>query len=537
MDFKGAAGRRSSKTLAACIDALERRTLLSAPITANIPVLLYHQDILKEHWPEFTAQMHDLHEKEFNSISLDQYYAWRNDNGTLPDRPFIAFFDDAFPETMRAAEDCMDDYGYTGVISIITKRADEIQTDIDNDVHTEASRKRRESGMSWGEINGLVTAHNWDIASHSRTHSWMGDGDDTPVAPLGFRNTPADILTEARDAKSRIAEKVGKTPIAFVHPHDDATARSLAVLSEEYPMVFASSTPIGESEKYIGHSSGLQNGQLVRMGIYDTTTPTAFLNMLTTAMSATTFTPPILHYTTVYRDREGTIIANGAVTSAMTPRSDVIVQQADGVIFNNTPLDMTTLRETVNYATVDDAGNAIPDPGITGFDAFGGGGNDSITIEAQFTEAPNAGATLVGGDGNDTIFGSSSADSIAGDDGADNLSGGSGNDTIVGGLGNDTMHGDAGNDQLLGGPGADLMYGDLGNDSFWDSGFYSDGDRDTLIGGLGVDHAVLYEINFDVWDDMDPPRPGREIEDHVPVGGLGDLDDIHGVGHPLDVVP
>ena len=73
-----------------------------------------------------------------------------------------------------------------------------------------------------------------------------------------------------------------------------------------------------------------------------------------------------------------------------------------------------------------------------------GNGDDSITLDSSVT-CP---ATLAGGNGNDTITGST---------GATSLDGGAGNDSLTAGGSKDVLTGDAGNDTLVGGAGADKL--------------------------------------------------------------------------------
>ncbi|MUZ75040.1 calcium-binding protein, partial [Agrobacterium vitis] len=82
-------------------------------------------------------------------------------------------------------------------------------------------------------------------------------------------------------------------------------------------------------------------------------------------------------------------------------------------------------------------------------------------------------ATLTGDSGNNTLNGTTAADTISGLAGDDILNGSDGNDTLDGGEGADKLDGGIGNDTLVGGEGADTLTG-------------SDGD-DTLIGGEGAD--------------------------------------------------
>src|SRR3989442_3250254 len=74
-------------------------------------------------------------------------------------------------------------------------------------------------------------------------------------------------------------------------------------------------------------------------------------------------------------------------------------------------------------------------------------------------------ATLNGTEGNDSISGTTDADTINGFGGNDFLAGNSGDDSIVGGAGNDTIYGDGGNDWVEGGSGNDLVSGSGGQDN------------------------------------------------------------------------
>ncbi|MFD3213815.1 immunoglobulin-like domain-containing protein, partial [Pseudomonas sp. LR_7] len=97
-------------------------------------------------------------------------------------------------------------------------------------------------------------------------------------------------------------------------------------------------------------------------------------------------------------------------------------------------------------------------------------------ISENYTEfdvsRSNDGAdTLIGGNGNDIVFGQGGNDYIDGGKGNDILLGGTGNDTLLGGEGNDILFGGAGNDTLIGGKGNDILTGGSGADSFvWKAG-------------------------------------------------------------------
>ncbi len=67
--------------------------------------------------------------------------------------------------------------------------------------------------------------------------------------------------------------------------------------------------------------------------------------------------------------------------------------------------------------------------------------------------------------GNDSINGSSKADTLAAFNGADTVKGGNGGDTIDGGNGSDKLFGEAGSDLIVGGKGDDLLDGGVGTNS------------------------------------------------------------------------
>ncbi|HEY0649136.1 calcium-binding protein [Phenylobacterium sp.] len=80
----------------------------------------------------------------------------------------------------------------------------------------------------------------------------------------------------------------------------------------------------------------------------------------------------------------------------------------------------------------------------------GGNGQDSLT-------GTTADELLNGGNGNDTLGGGEGADTLTGGAGVDILSGGAGIDSLSAGDGADTLAGGAEDDVLLGGRGADFF--------------------------------------------------------------------------------
>lgn len=90
--------------------------------------------------------------------------------------------------------------------------------------------------------------------------------------------------------------------------------------------------------------------------------------------------------------------------------------------------------------------------------------------------------TIVGGLGNDSLYGMDGNDKVYASVGNDLVGGSNGNDLLRGESGNDTLYGDANNDTLDGGTGSDYLDGGIGNDSL-----IGGADNDLLSGGTGDD--------------------------------------------------
>ena len=89
---------------------------------------------------------------------------------------------------------------------------------------------------------------------------------------------------------------------------------------------------------------------------------------------------------------------------------------------------------------------------------------------------------MIGGSGNDKMFGMADNDKMSGGDGDDQMWGNSGDDVMDGGAGNDYISGGQGNDIISDGDGDDIVLGNSGDDIF----IAGLGD-DSYDGGSGFD--------------------------------------------------
>jgi Ca2+-binding RTX toxin-like protein len=147
---------------------------------------------------------------------------------------------------------------------------------------------------------------------------------------------------------------------------------------------------------------------------------------------------------------------------------------------------------------------------------------DLFTV--SYIDAGGGADTVLGGAGQDTLFGAAQGDSILGGSNDDFLNGGAQADVIKGGDGNDIIRGDANNDTLDGGNGVDLLdfsgvsggfaftLGASGNGSASVDGNDTYSNFEGVIGGSGSD-----TLTGNSGDNIIRGGPGNDIID----GGAG----------------
>jgi VCBS repeat-containing protein len=157
------------------------------------------------------------------------------------------------------------------------------------------------------------------------------------------------------------------------------------------------------------------------------------------------------------------------------------------MLLANEPFDLRFDADEINVTSFVDAflaGRVIGDDITLSAGNYGtvaspfdaGGGNDLVR------NLTGTGRAVIGGNGNDALYGNTGNDTYSGGDGFDYLSGAGGNDSLFGNDGDDVLLGGAGNDTLSGGNDEDTLIGGDGNDSL------SGGNgNDLLVGGAGVD--------------------------------------------------
>ena len=138
---------------------------------------------------------------------------------------------------------------------------------------------------------------------------------------------------------------------------------------------------------------------------------------------------------------------------------------------------------------------------------------------------------LTGGAGDDRLSGGRGDDVADGGDGADRLYGGAGNDTLDGGDGNDVIYGGVGDDILLGGAGDDIIYGDSGRG--FGSGSGSHGSHASASGSGGPDLSFNDYLDGGAGNDILYAGRGNDIANYTMSENYGNHD-IYDGGAGID---
>ena len=130
---------------------------------------------------------------------------------------------------------------------------------------------------------------------------------------------------------------------------------------------------------------------------------------------------------------------------------------------------------------------------VSATDALGASATQAIQV--RVTDVTETGRTFAGGNGNDTLTGTTGNDTMSGGNGDDLLKGGDGDDTLSGGNGDDILRGGRGDDTLDGGNGNDVINGGAGNNHLTggngDDILRAADGNNLLNGGNGNDRLVV----------------------------------------------
>lgn len=172
-------------------------------VPAGVPVLMYHSigeeegndAVISPHL--FREHMAYLYQHHYHPITLDELYAFLQENKPLPPQPVIITFDDGYRDTWEIAWPVLQQYGFRGVLFIPA-------SEIGQRLQREELQAMRAGGM--------------EIGAHSYTHREL-----TSLSP-------AEQAQEIKQAKAVLDAALGQDTKYFCYPNGRYSQETLRLL-------------------------------------------------------------------------------------------------------------------------------------------------------------------------------------------------------------------------------------------------------------------------------------------------------------------
>jgi peptidoglycan/xylan/chitin deacetylase (PgdA/CDA1 family) len=133
----------------------------------RLPVVMYHHISPKAKlWSDYVLSVDELEsdlvylkQNGYESITMEQLYAWYDGGEELPERPVLITFDDGYESTEVYAEPLLKAYGFTGVVAVIGSVCQQY-TDVPDHMLDY-------SHMSWGAVAEMSRRGTFEVQCHT----------------------------------------------------------------------------------------------------------------------------------------------------------------------------------------------------------------------------------------------------------------------------------------------------------------------------------------------------------------------------------
>jgi peptidoglycan/xylan/chitin deacetylase (PgdA/CDA1 family) len=188
---------------------------------AAVPILTYHSldesgSVISVSPAAFRAHMGALRDKGFSALALGRLLdAWEG-RATLPARPVVLTFDDAFRNFAESARPVLESYGFGATLFAVAGRCGAT-----NEWPGQRADVPRLPLLSAAELRELASA-GFEIGSHGLTHAAL-DG-----------LSAADAEREMAASKRALEDAVGRAVGVLAYPYGRASASVRALALAHY---------------------------------------------------------------------------------------------------------------------------------------------------------------------------------------------------------------------------------------------------------------------------------------------------------------
>jgi glycosyltransferase involved in cell wall biosynthesis/peptidoglycan/xylan/chitin deacetylase (PgdA/CDA1 family) len=194
----------------------------------RIPVIMYHNVStprpgeypgLTTPTAEFEAQISYLSTKGYKGIRPSDWLQWRDAGGTLPERPVMLVFDDAYAEACRNAFPLLERYGFGAACMVVTRCIG--------------------STNRWDEEAGRPS---FQLMSESEILEWSGKGIEfgghTSHHPDLRLISDERVVQELAECSDELTSLLGKTPTCFAYPFGGFSPEAKAAARDHFELAF-----------------------------------------------------------------------------------------------------------------------------------------------------------------------------------------------------------------------------------------------------------------------------------------------------------
>ena len=194
----------------------------------RVPVIMYHNvgaprvgeyPGLTTPTAEFESQIRWLSAMGYRGVQPSDWLEWRTAGGTLPKRPVMLVFDDAYTEACRNAFPILERYGFGAACMVVTQCIG--------------------STNRWDEEAGRPS---FPIMSKSEIVAWSRKniefGGHTGSHPNLAEATEERIEQEIAECKNDLTALLGNTPASFAYPFGGVSPKARAVAQEHFQLAF-----------------------------------------------------------------------------------------------------------------------------------------------------------------------------------------------------------------------------------------------------------------------------------------------------------
>lgn len=233
-------------------------------LSVELPILMYHH-LLRESArhgkyvispDDFAADLDWLLSQGYETVTVAQLIGWVNGTGSLPEKPVMITFDDAYESFYEYAFPILQQRNCKAVLGVVGRYADEYTASEDHHINY--------SYCTWTQLDEMVQSGLVELQNHSYDlHTYEGEKKGSmKVSGEAVGDYEQRLRGDVGRMQSLCEYWCGVTPTAFVYPFGSVSAEALPVLKD---MGFQAALTCLEQ---VNHLTG-DAGQLFSLGRFN----------------------------------------------------------------------------------------------------------------------------------------------------------------------------------------------------------------------------------------------------------------------------